>query len=317
MAALLLPVSLLFYLLVSVRRLAYRAGILRSYRLPVPVVVVGNITVGGSGKTPLILHLAQHLLAAGVQPGIVSRGYGATSRHAREVQASSTVDDAGDEALLLKRRCGVPVFVGRDRVAVARALLSAYPQCTVILCDDGLQHYALRRDVEIAVLDRRGVMNGWMLPAGPLREPLSRLAEINACVLNKSSVSIRANIPMFRMHLAGSRFSLLGNETEQCDASALAGVRLHAFAGIGEPQRFFDHLAALGLRVEPHAFADHHRYIAADFRIDAAAILTTEKDAVKCSGLTTIPIWVLAVDAEVEPDIAKFVLGKINGSASA
>ena len=317
MAALLLPVSLLFYLLVITRRFAYRLGVFKSHRLPVPVVVVGNITVGGPGKTPLILHLAQQLHAAGVRPGIVSRGYGSSRADAREVLVDSTVSDAGDEALLVKRRSAVPVFVGHDRVAVARALLAVHPQCQIILCDDGLQHYALRRDVEIAVLDRRGLMNGWMLPAGPLREPVSRLAEIDACVLNESSVSLRANIPMFRMRLAGKSFHLLDDASRQCSAADFKDTRLHAFAGIGEPQRFFDHLTSLGLKFEPHFFADHYGYQKDDFRIDADAILTTEKDAVKCAGLTAIPIWVLAVDAVVEPDIAKFVLRKINGSTPA
>ena len=317
MAALLLPFSLLFFLLSGARRALYRLGILKSHRLSVPVVVIGNITVGGAGKTPLILYLAQRLRAAGYRPGIVSRGYGATTTTAREVSTGSSVDEVGDEALLLQRRSGVPVFVGRDRVAAARALLAAHPQCQPILCDDGLQHYALKRDLEIVVLDRRGFMNGWLLPAGPLRESGTRLNHVDACVLHEASVAVAADVPVFRMRLAGERFYLLGDAGRTCDAAALRGLRLHAFAGIGEPQRFFDHLARLGLHVEGHAFADHHPFCAEDFAIDADAILTTEKDAVKFAGLAQLPVWVLPVDAVVEPDLANFVLGKLDGSAPA
>lgn len=312
-----LPVAWLFFLVTSLRRALYRSGIFRSRRPPVPVVVIGNITVGGAGKTPLILHLAQRLAEMGCRPGIVSRGYGANLANPREVGINDAVEEVGDEALLLRRRSGMPVFVGRDRVAVASALLAAYPQCQLILCDDGMQHYALRRDLEIAVIDRRGLMNGWLLPAGPLREPASRLAEVDACVLNETSVTIRVEVPLFRMRLAGRRFALLGDVARQCDASDLYPMRLAAFAGIGEPQRFFDHLSRLGLSFEAHAFADHHRYRAEDFVIEVDAILTTEKDAVKCAGLTQIPIWVLPVDAEVEPDLAKFILEKLDGLASA
>ncbi len=316
-AALLLPIALCFTLLSAARRTLYRLGIFKSRRLPVPVVVIGNITVGGSGKTPLILHLAQSLSQSGYLAGIVSRGYGSDEADAREVFANSDASRVGDEALLLKRRCGLPVFVGHDRFAAGSALLAAYPHCQLILCDDGLQHYRLWRDVEIAVLDRRGLMNGWMLPAGPLREPVSRLAEVDACVLNETSVAIRAEVATFRMRLEGNRFLLLGDPAQTASSAALAGLRLHAVAGIGEPQRFFDHLRALGLVFSAHAFADHHRYTVGDFDVDADAILTTEKDAVKCAGLTTLPIWVLPVDAVVEPDLARFILEKINGSAPA
>ncbi|MFY9327756.1 MAG: tetraacyldisaccharide 4'-kinase [Georgfuchsia sp.] len=316
-AALLLPFAWLFYLLSWVRRVLYGLGIFRSWRLPVPVVVVGNITVGGAGKTPLILYLAQRLTEMGHQPGIVSRGYGASAGNVREILDDSVLEDAGDEALLLKWRSGIPLFVGHDRAAAAHALLAAYPECQLILCDDGLQHYALRRDLEIAVIDRRGFMNGWLLPAGPLREPASRLAEVDACVLNESSLAIKADIPTFRMRLIGQRFVLLGDEARQCDAAELRNMRLAAFAGIGEPQRFFDHLTQLGLSFEPHAFADHHRYCAGDFAVEVDAILTTEKDAVKCANLTQLPIWVLPVDAVLEPDLAQFVLEKINGCAPA
>lgn len=312
-AALLLPFSAIYFLVIRIRRELYRGYLLPSHRLPVPVVVVGNITVGGAGKTPLTLYLVQQLAASGHVPGIVSRGYGSRLQGEREVLLDSNAQDAGDEAILLKQRSGVPVFVGRHRGEAAAALLAAYPQCTVIVCDDGLQHYALQRDVEIAVIDRRGFMNGWLLPAGPLREPTARLKRVDACVRHEASVAITAEVPVFRMRLAGRRFALLGDATRSCDADDLRGLRLHACAGIGEPEKFFDHLRGLGLSFNSCAFDDHHEYSARDFQVHADAILTTEKDAVKCAGLTQIPIWVLPVDAIVEPDLAKFVMEKING----
>jgi tetraacyldisaccharide 4'-kinase len=314
---LLLPVARLFRLTIRLRRNFYRTQLFASYRLPVPVVVIGNITVGGAGKTPLILYLAQRLAGMGYLPGIVSRGYGAGLSDAREVLIDSAVENVGDEALLLKRRSGVPIFVGNNRVAAARALLEAHPQCQLILCDDGLQHYALQRDIEIAVIDRRGFMNRLLLPAGPLREPISRLREVDACVLNESSVVLAVDKPTFRMRLSGKRFTLLGDPNHECEAADLRKLHLHAFAGIGDPQRFFDQLSRLGLHFQSHAFADHHRYSADDFKIKADAILTTEKDAVKCIGLTPLPIWVLPVDAVVEPDLARFVLEKLDGLAPA
>jgi tetraacyldisaccharide 4'-kinase len=318
LAALLLPLALLFLLAGLLRRWFYCHGFLTVVRLPIPVVVVGNITVGGSGKTPLVLHLAERLRASGRKVGILTRGYGATASHAREVLENSEASDVGDEALLLKRRLGrIPVFVGHRRVDSGRALLVAYPDCDSILCDDGLQHYALHRDVEIAVFDRRGVMNGWLLPAGPLREPIRRLKEVDALVLNGLILDLADGPPRYQMKLKGERFYRLGEPDQSCSAAELKTLCLHAVAGIGEPQRFFDYLNELGLKFEAHAFADHHRYSSADLDFSGDAILATEKDAVKCAGLTSLPIWVLPVDAELEPDLARFVLEKLHGSSPA
>jgi tetraacyldisaccharide 4'-kinase len=202
-------------------------------------------------------------------------------------------------------------------VAAAEALLAAHPDCDLILCDDGLQHYRLQRDVEIAVLDRRGLMNGWPQPAGPLREAPSRLRAVDAVVLNDAGAHAVAGVPNFAMRLDGATFHRLGAPHTTCSAADLAGLRLHAVAGIGEPQRFFDHLAALGLRCAPHAFPDHHAYGVGDLHFAGDAILTTEKDALKCAGLTALPIWVLPVDAHVSPDLVRLVLEKIDGCAPA
>jgi len=302
LTALLLPVSGLFALSVALRRMSYRLGLLQSAQMPVPVVVVGNITVGGSGKTPLTLWLAQQLQQRGWHPGIISRGHGGEihSRKVREVHAQSAAREIGDEPLLLKRRSRMPLFVGKDRVAAARALLAAHPECDLILSDDGLQHYRLAREVEIAVLDGRGLMNGCMLPAGPLRESPRRLRQVEALVLN-GPVKLSINgVAIFRMNLTGETFYALEDPAQTCKPSALKDLSLAAVAGIGVPQRFFDHLTALGLCFSAHAFPDHYRYKADDLSgIQADALLMTEKDAVKCSGLTHRPVWVMPVTAQV------------------
>lgn len=313
LAMLLLPVAFVFALAVALRRYAYRCGILRSVRLPVAVVVVGNIAVGGAGKTPTVLALVQNLTARGRHPGIVSRGYLGNYAGVLEVQAHASAEFVGDEPLLLKRRAGCPVFVGRDRVAAATALLAAYPACDVVVSDDGLQHYRLQRDVEIAVVDRRMLANHWMLPAGPFREPVARLAQVSAVVKNGEVPIMVSGVPTFDMRLAGVRFAALDDSAQFRAAGDFAGLSLHAVAGIGEPQRFFEHLAALGLDCETHAFPDHHRYSAVDLDFDGDAILTTEKDAVKLHGLSRLPVWVLPVDAQVEPDLATFVMEKLDG----
>jgi tetraacyldisaccharide 4'-kinase len=307
----LLPVGIVFFALVAARRILYRIGVLKGARLPVPVVVVGNITAGGSGKTPLVLWLVAELRRRGKQPGVVSRGYGGEFDGVLEVWPESNSNKVGDEPLLIRRRAGCPVFVGRDRADAARALLAAH-DCDLIVCDDGLQHLALARDVEIAVLDRRGLMNGWPLPAGPLREPASRLVDVDAVVANGWT-----GPSAFRMTLGGDRFSRLDDSTTTCGANDLARLHLHAVAGIGEPQRFFDYLAALGLRFESHAFPDHHRYVADDLALTGDAILTTEKDAVKFAALAPLPVWVLPVTAAIEPDLAQFVLERIDGRSPA
>lgn len=320
MARLLFPFSLLFLVLVALRRALYRAGLLGSQRLSVPVVVIGNITVGGTGKTPLVIYLASALRTLGRRPGIVSRGYRGDAAQVVEATDVSDPGVVGDEPLLLARRSGCPVFVGMNRTAAARALLAAYPECDVIVADDGLQHYRLVRDLEIAVFDERGVMNGWCLPAGPLREPVSRLAQVDAVVLNGTAVSPAPTLdrPVFVMRLPGDRFHRLDDPRMTCSAADLAGKNLHAVAGIGAPQRFFDRLSEMGLSFAEHAFADHHSFQAGDIALAGDAILTTEKDAVKLARLSlALPVWVLPVTAEVNPNLAGFVLEKLNGHPSA
>ena len=320
LAWLLLPFSLLFMALVAMRRALYRARLLRCERLPVPVVVVGNLSVGGTGKTPLVIHLALALRLRGRHPGIVSRGYRGGATGVTEVTPAADPRLVGDEPVLIARRGGCPVVVGADRTAAARALLAGHPECDVILADDGLQHYRLVRDVEIALFDQRGAMNGWCLPAGPLREPISRLARVDAVVLNETAMSPAPDLarPVFVMRLLGERFHRLDDSLTQCDAADLAGLKLHAVAGIGAPRRFFDRLRAMGLIFAEHFFADHHDFRAEDLAFAGDAIVTTEKDAVKLARLgLSVPVWVLPVTAQVSPDLAAFVLEKINGRPTA
>ena len=307
----LLPLAALFALGVAARRMAFRRGWLRSERLPVPVVVVGNIVIGGTGKTPLVLWLARELARRGRHPGIVSRGYGGATAGVAAVPADGDAERFGDEPVLLAARSGCPVWVGRDRASAARALLEAHPLCNVIILDDGLQHYRLARDFEIAVEDERGHGNGLMLPAGPLREPASR--RVDALVVNGGA----GDRETFGMRLAPTAIrSLDGTRSEA--PRAYAGRRVHAVAGIGNPERFFATLAALGMKVVPHAFPDHHRFRLEDLAFgDDDPVLMTEKDAVKCVRFGERGWSALAVEAEIDARLADRVEEKLRGSPSA
>ncbi len=285
-------------------------------RLPVPVIVVGNITVGGAGKTPLTLWLADRLRAGGWHPGVVSRGYGRSGDETRPVLEDSTPEQVGDEPLLIARHGAVPVWVGRSRAAAGEALLAAHPEVDVMLCDDGLQHYALARDVELAVFDVRGIGNGWRLPVGPLREPLSRLRTVDAVVANGvPPVTLSAPVPVFEMSLRPGCFYRLDDPAQTCTVDALrTRGRLHALAGIGNPQRFFRTLAGLGLACEAHPFPDHHRYTQSDLAFtEGGVLLMTEKDAVKCAHLTVGEAWVLPVEAELSPALIDHIVEKLRG----
>ena len=318
LAVLLLPLALLFRFGVASRRMLYRVGVLRSVRLRVPVVVVGNITVGGSGKTPLVAALALALSRRGFHPGIVSRGYGRDAANGEPLQVGADDDPrrVGDEPLLLTR-AGYPVVVANDRVAAGRALLSGNPECDVILSDDGLQHYRLARSVEIAVVDAvRGLGNRCLLPAGPLREPVSRLRAVDAIVMLSAGPDTAPPIypGTFAMRLVGDRLVRVDDPLTSAPASAFARSDVHALAGIGHPERFFAQLAAIGIVATPHRFRDHHRFVAADLDIAGAqAILMTEKDALKCEGFADERCWYLPVLACVDDGLITLVEGKLRG----
>jgi tetraacyldisaccharide 4'-kinase len=298
---LLLPLSYIYRLIVAGRRYLYRVGVLAQTRFSVPVIVVGNITVGGTGKTPLVIALAHALRAQGYKPGLVSRGYqGSANRRPYRVQPDSSPALVGDEALLLVKQTECPMVICRDRVAAVRELL-AQTDCDLVLSDDGLQHYRLARQVEIVVIDgERRFGNGACLPAGPLREPRSRLRDVDFVICNG-----KPGVGEDQMQLVPQACIELVSGKQQ---SAETFGHVHACAGIGNPQRFFDTLRALGLQVTPHVFPDHHRYSAADFSAMQGAIVMTEKDAVKCQAFADANWWYLPIVAELEPSfIAQLV----------
>ncbi len=299
---LLLPLSWIFLVIISVRKSLYRLGWLKSTRLSVPVIVVGNITVGGTGKTPLVIWLAEQLQLAGFTPGIISRGYGGTSNLATTVFSDSNPEQVGDEPVLVAKRTACPMFVGANRVAVGQALLQENPQCNVIISDDGLQHYALQREIEIALVNSNSQFgNQLLLPAGPLREKLSRLQSVDAIVdSGNGSVIDVLQVPTFNMALQGGYFESVDDSKAKQPAGYFAEKNLVAIAGIGNPERFFNQLSDLGLQFERKAFADHHAFTAQDLmQFSGKTILMTEKDDVKCSTFTTHDAWCLPVTATI------------------
>jgi tetraacyldisaccharide 4'-kinase len=313
LAVLLLPVAALFATVSALRRLAYRCQLLRSEQMDVPVIVVGNITAGGTGKTPLVLWLAQFLAASGKRPGIISRGYGSARTESRAVPANGNAADYGDEPCLLAQRAGCPVWVGTDRPATARALRAAHPDVNVIISDDGLQHYRLARDIEIAVIDgARGLGNGWPLPAGPLREPASRLATVDAIVVNGGDVT-GAFPHSVTMQLEGNNFRNLRDAQQTVTAAHFRGQQVHAIAGIGNPTRFFAHLQQLGLDCVTRAFPDHHAYSAQDLQFAGDhPLVMTEKDAVKCTAFATTRHWALVVNAVPDESLGDIIIARLS-----
>ena len=320
LACALWPLSLLFRALSGLRALLFRAGILKSHRLPVPVIVVGNIFIGGTGKTPLTIWLADTLRAAGFTPGIISRGHGGDGSLPREVTPGALAADVGDEPLLIARRSGCPVMVGRDRPQAGRALLAAHPGVDVIISDDGLQHYALQRDIEIVLFDGRGAGNGWLLPAGPLREPVSRRRDFT--VVNAPHMVDKLGGQAFRMQLAGKFAERMMQRSERVELSALAGRRIVAAAGIGNPGRFFATLREQGLDFSELPLPDHHDFLDQPFaRVDADIILITEKDAVKCGQIENLKndprLWVVPVTAQLDGALAEQIVEKCRGCSTA
>ena len=305
---LLLPLSWLFGALVACRRAAYRSGLLSRVRVRRPVVVIGNVTVGGTGKTPFTIWLAAQLQAKGVRVGIVLRGYGGnSSQWPRDVSSDSAPEEVGDEAVLLASRTGAIVVAGPDRVAAAQRAVERGAE--LVLSDDGLQHYRLVRDREIVVIDGlRSVGNRRLLPAGPLREPVSRLAQADLRVVSWRDGSARPLTPVPATIQVWARLAqataLLGGETRSLEA--FKGSRVHAVAAIGHPQQFFAALRQLGIEVEPHALPDHARLTAADISFpDALPVLMTEKDAVKCRAIADQRHWAVRMDVMVsEQDAA-------------
>jgi tetraacyldisaccharide 4'-kinase len=295
---LLAPLSAVFWLVSWLRRLAYRRGLLQSIRLPVPVVVVGNLSAGGTGKTPLVIWLAAHLRERGHRPGILSRGYGGKSAaYPHLVTPDSDPVVVGDEPLLLSRRAGCPVVVDPDRARAGQWLLQR-EGCDVLIADDGLQHYRLARDLEIAVIDgRRRLGNGWVLPAGPLRETASRLRSVDLVVVNGE-----ARPDELAMRLEPSELVAVHDARRRRPLATLAGQAVHAVAGIGNPERFFDLLRSQGALVDARPFPDHHAFAARDVEpAGDGPVIMTEKDAVKCERFAGARHWMLPVEAVPDP----------------
>lgn len=303
---LLSPFSYLFCYLAKRRRIKLNAG---QQRFSVPVIVVGNITVGGTGKTPLVIYLLELLRQAGYRPGVVSRGFGSQAQEPRFVQAHDAAAEVGDEPLLIVQRTQVPLVIGRQRTAAIAKLLAG-SDCDLVISDDGLQHYQMARDLEIAVIDgSRRFGNGYCLPAGPLREKPERLADCDFIIGNGS-----AQAGEYLMQPSGSTlYSLLAAEQQALSAFAVQSV--HAVTGIGNPQRFFASLRQAGLVLIEHVFPDHHAFQAEDLKFaEALPIIMTEKDAVKCRHFPPELIqqaWYLPIEASVDEAFAAKLLQRL------
>ena len=313
-ACVLWPISACFGCLVRSRQWLYRLGVFKSHHLPVPVLVVGNVLVGGVGKTPVVMALVEHLRQRGLHVGVLSRGYGRTTRDQREVHTSSRAQDVGDEPLLIARRCGVPVWVAADRAAAGEALLQKYPNIQVLVCDDGLQHLALARDIEVCVFDERDVGNGWLLPAGPLREPWPRAAALDVNRFELTSAATPSS-PRYQVRKQLAHFAVRADGTQR----SLQDWRMtpvQAIAGIAKPQVFFDMLAAQGLSLtNTQALADHAdmRDVVINERL--GDVLCTEKDAVKLWPLHPT-VWAVPLLTTLPPELLQAIDARLDSKLS-
>jgi tetraacyldisaccharide 4'-kinase len=309
---LLLPLAWVYCGVVWVRRQAFRRAWLRSRRVAAPVIIVGNLTVGGTGKTPLVIWLAGALRRLGYRPGIVTRGYGGArgTTEPRKVTPVSDPLEVGDEPLLLARRSGCPVATGRDRATAAQTLIEEH-RCDIIVADDGLQHYRLQRDIEILVIDaERGFGNGRCLPAGPLREPLGRIREVDLTVCNGGNCLPGATL----MHLLPGRAINLRLAGDSCDLDHFRGRQVTAVAGIGNPGRFFGMLRDHGIKVAERPYSDHYRFGPQDAATwPAGPVLMTEKDAVKCEGFAAGNHWYVPVEASLDPTFLDRLTNRLIG----
>ncbi|MEE9447472.1 MAG: tetraacyldisaccharide 4'-kinase [Arenicellales bacterium] len=319
------PLSLCICVLAQLKRWAYQSGILKQHALSVPVIVVGNISVGGTGKSPLVAHIAQLLQQHNFKPGIICRGYkGKADTWPQFVKADSQPDWVGDEPVMLAMQTHCPVMAGPDKVQAAQALIKgdSSPRsktekhgCDVIISDDGFQHLRLARDIDVVVLGDMG--NGWCIPAGPLREAKAALSSADICVIhradNQQDNQRDSAQSSFEMALASGEIYALDDQ-QLANLSALKQTHLHAVAGIGRPERFFEILRGLGLSFTEHIFADHHDYIASDVDFnDNDLIITTEKDAIKLARLQGLrKTWVLPVKATLSSEFDQQLLKKLN-----
>jgi tetraacyldisaccharide 4'-kinase len=321
---LLLPLTALFYLLSSVRRIAFSFGFFKSFRVSKPVIVVGNIGVGGNGKTPIVIHLVELAKTLGFKPGVISRGYGGKAEiYPYVLSSSSTAHEAGDEPILIFKRCDVPVVVGSDRVANAQKLIEL--GCDVIISDDGLQHYRLQRDLDIIVVDGKRLFgNGLLLPAGPLREGVWRLKNADMLIYNGES---KTNGDYYQFSNNSSLMTLVATKLCHMQTGKEVGladfltkhIEVNAIAGIGSPQRFFDTLQSLGFNlIEQKGFIDHKDFKSDDFNQfkNDLPLLMTEKDAVKCQKFVQSNWWYLPVDAQFSEQDEQLLVERVKKLAS-
>lgn len=306
----LIPFSWIFRGIASVRRTLYKCGIKKTHHTSLPVIIVGNITAGGTGKTPFVIWLASYLSSSGKKPGIALRGVGGKKKLAPfHVTASSDPADAGDEAVLLAQHLGCPVVACINRVIAVHELKNL--GCDIVICDDGLQHYRLARDLEIAIVDgQRRFGNGLHLPAGPLREPLSRLKQVDFVVTNETDMQRSAP---YSLQLKMDSLVAIHDPKKRAELNFFSGKQVHAIAGIGHPQRFFAMLEKLNIAVIPHIFPDHHQYKPTDLDFhDNLPIIMTEKDAVKCRLMTfKQELWALVVKPEVNKAFEDAISNKL------
>jgi len=306
------PFSLLFFVVSALRRLFFKIGLKRVHSVNVPVIVVGNITVGGNGKTPVVLALAEYYSRLGVKVGILSRGYGGNaSIYPRVVSATDNAEEVGDEPLLLATRSKCSVVIDPIRARGASYLAETL-QCELIICDDGLQHYALHRDVEVVVMDNRKVGSGFLLPMGPLREGMWRLSHVDAIIHNSDTMPTFDNAvaPQFLMSLAASEFVSLVDSSRTASVESINEQPCKALAGIGSPQRFFNQLTKMGITLNDEvALPDHHAFSEKD--IPSGRVLMTEKDAVKARKLAHEDCWYLPVSATISSDFYNLINAKL------
>jgi tetraacyldisaccharide 4'-kinase len=305
---LLLPLSAIFFLILITRKYLYQFNFLKSFKLKVPVVIVGNITLGGTGKTPLIIHLAKELKKNGYHPGIVSRGYGGRVTGTIEVNQKSNIDKVGDEPILIQKHTHMPVFVSKDRVMAAKALLNKYKRIDVILSDDGIKHCRLKRDLEVLVIDgTRKFGNGYLLPAGPLRELKHKLNNVDVIVCNHKKVIDGSYLMKYK-----SEFLVNLRTKQKIPLKKFRLSNIHAIAGIGNPDRFFNNLKSFGLVFNNSAYQDHYRFSKKDFKtLSGKNIIMTEKDAVKCEKFAQNNFWYLPVDVDIDSKFTNVILEKL------
>ena len=316
----LIPLSFIYFIIIFCRSLAYKTGILKSIKLDVPVVIVGNITIGGTGKTPLVIWLLEKLMKIGKKPGLICSGYNSYTKSPQEVSVDSEVSNVGDEALMIKlhfqkrHNIDIPVFVGKKKVQVGQMLLKSYPDIDILISDDGLQHYELKRDFEIAVVDGdRKFGNGFLLPAGPLREFTNRLSTIDALVINGSTENMLAEkkILIYKMSCFGGILENCLHNNRVSNLDAIEGD-IVAITGIGNPERFFEQLKAAGLKFRKVIFNDHHLFTESDFKeYDDMNIIMTEKDAIKCKNFAQDNFWCLPIQTDVDEKLLTKLINKL------